>query len=71
MSEEFHRRRVQPLMYNYIQEVKYFRRNAAIAMGNSGDPAFIPTLARAVKDPRGAGAGLRRLGPGKERRIKE
>ena len=51
MSDEFFRTRVQPLMYNYIRERRYFRRNAAIAMGNSGDPAFIPALVQALKDP--------------------
>lgn len=38
---------IQPIMYNYIRDVDVFRRNAAIAMGNSGDPAWIPALERA------------------------
>ena len=29
---------------------KYFQRNAAIVLGNSGDPAFIPDLAQAMQD---------------------
>ena len=37
-------------MYNYIREKKYFQRNAAIALGNTGDPAFIPDLAEAMQD---------------------
>jgi epoxyqueuosine reductase len=37
-------------MYNYIREKKYFQRNAAIALGNTGDPAFIPDLAQAMQD---------------------
>ena len=51
MPEEFYVKRVQPLMSNYIQEKKYFQRNAAIAIGNMGDPVYIPALAQAMKDP--------------------
>jgi len=51
MSTEFYRTRVEPLMYNYIRDRKIFSENAAIAMGNIGDPAFIPALARALKNP--------------------
>lgn len=51
LSDEFYARRVQPLMYNYIRGKKYFQRNAAIALGNTGDPAFIPDLAQAMQDP--------------------
>jgi epoxyqueuosine reductase len=74
LSGEFYRRRVQPLMYNYIRDRKYFQRNAAIAMGNSGDPAFISALARALKDPeelvRGHAAwALGRIGGRKCRQI--
>ena len=28
-------------MFNYIKDRKYFRRNAAIALGNSGDADFV------------------------------
>ncbi len=38
-------------MYNCIQEKRYFQRNAAIALGNTGDPQFIPHLAQAMQDP--------------------
>jgi len=51
LSDEFYTKRVQPLMYNYIRDKKYFRRNAAIAIGNTGDPAFIPHLSQAMRDP--------------------
>jgi len=51
LSDEFYAKRVQPLMYNYIRDKKYFQRNAAIALGNTGDPAFIPDLAHAMQDP--------------------
>ena len=50
LTDEFYIKRVQPLMYNYIREKKYFQRNAAIALGNTGDPAYIPDLAQAMQD---------------------
>ena len=53
LSDEFFVKRVQPIMYNYIHKKKYFQRNAAIALGNSHDPAFIPDLARAMQDKEG------------------
>jgi epoxyqueuosine reductase len=31
-------------MYNYIRENRFFQRNAAVAMGNSGDESYIPDL---------------------------
>jgi epoxyqueuosine reductase len=40
-------------MYNYIKERKYFQRNAAIALGNTGDPSFIADLETAMRDPEG------------------
>ncbi len=51
MSDDFYYRIVQPIMYNYIKEKKYFQRNAAIAMGNLKDPTFIPDLAEALHGP--------------------
>jgi len=51
MTDEFYSTRIQPLMYNYIKERKYFQRNAAIALGNLGDPANVSDLAGAMKDP--------------------
>jgi len=51
MMDQFYLRRVQPLMYNYLKEKKYFQRNAAIAIGNTHDPMFIPALATAMEDP--------------------
>lgn len=76
LSDEFHIKRVQPLMYNYIQEKKYFQRNAAIALGNTGDPQFIPHLAQAMQDPedlvRGYAAwALGRIGGGRAKQILE
>ncbi len=37
-------------MYNYIGDIRYFRRNAAIAMGNSGDKKYLPCLEKALGD---------------------
>lgn len=51
MTDEFYSTRIQPLMFNYIKERKYFQRNAAIALGNLGNPAFVPDLAVAMNDP--------------------
>lgn len=51
ITDEFYTTRVQPLMYNYIKEKKYFQRNAAIALGNLGDMAAIPDLEIAMTDP--------------------
>lgn len=51
MDDEYYVKRVQPLMYNYIKEKKYFQRNAAVALGNLGDPAYLPDLAQAMEDP--------------------
>jgi epoxyqueuosine reductase len=53
LSDEFFNTSVRPVMYNYIHKKKYFQRNAAIALGNTGDPAFIPDLARAMQDTEG------------------
>ena len=51
LTDEYYVKRVQPLMYNYLRDQKYFRRNAAIALGNTGDTTFIPDLALAMEDP--------------------
>lgn len=44
MNTDFYESRIKPIMYNYIRDIRYFRRNAAIAMGNLKDRAFIPEL---------------------------
>ena len=53
LDDDFYANRVRPLMYNYIKEKKYFQRNAAVAIGNTKDPAYIPDLIRALEDPEG------------------
>ena len=42
---------IHPIMYNYFKDPKYFRRNAAIAMANSGDTAYVPDLITELNDP--------------------
>jgi epoxyqueuosine reductase len=76
MTDGFYTRAVYPLMYNYITDKKYFRRNAAIALGNTGDSRYIPDLARAMEDPeemvRGCSAwALGKIGGDSARRILE
>ena len=63
-------------MYNYIKDKKYFQRNAAIALGNMGDPEHIPVLECAMDDPeelvRGYAAwALGRIGSSKARAVLE
>jgi len=50
LSDEYYARILYPVTYNYIKEKKYLQRNAAIALGNSRDTAFIPDLAIAMED---------------------
>lgn len=76
MSDPFYQKTVRPIMYNYIGEKKYFRRNAAIALGNTGNRDHIPSLSHAMEDPeemvRGYSAwALGRIGGEKARRILE
>ena len=40
---------LKPVMFNYIHDIDIFRQNAAIAMGNSGDAAYLPALQRALE----------------------
>lgn len=48
MDDEYYERVVRPIMYNYIRKPEVFRRNAAIALGNTGNPEHIPALKRAL-----------------------
>lgn len=50
MTDKFYAQRVVPLMHNYIKEKKYFQRNAAIAIGNVGDPEYVPHLIKSMAD---------------------
>lgn len=76
LSDGFYKNRVHPLMYNYIKKKKYFQRNAAIAIGNSGDTAFVPDLAQAMHDTEGMVRGyaawaLGRIGGHQARQVLE
>ncbi|MGA2227048.1 MAG: 4Fe-4S double cluster binding domain-containing protein [Syntrophobacteraceae bacterium] len=76
MPDQFYERTIHPIMYNYIKDKKYLRRNAAIALGNTMDPDHIPVLASAMEDPeelvRGYSAwALGKIGGGKARGILE
>ncbi len=39
---------VRPVMYNYIRDHEVFKRDAAVALGNSGDAAHLPALESAL-----------------------
>lgn len=39
------------LMMNYIGDKRYFRRNAAVALGNQGSREAVPVLTQAIQDP--------------------
>ena len=51
MDRETETKAVAPLLHTYMWERKYFQRNAAIALGNSGNPEMVPYLAEAMGDP--------------------
>lgn len=53
MDDSYYYETVQPILYGYMWEKKFLQRNAAIALGNSGDEAAIRLLARAMEDPQG------------------
>lgn len=47
LDEAYYEDVVYPIMYNYIHDMDVFRRNAAIALGNTGDPSHLPALREA------------------------
>lgn len=51
LDEEFYRSRVRPIMYNYIADTRTFQRNAAVAIGNTGDRGYLPELQKALDNP--------------------
>lgn len=51
MDEHFFREKVQQVLYGYMWENKFLRRNAAISLGNSGDDTAIGPLGNALNDP--------------------
>lgn len=76
LTEQFYARCVDPIMYNYIQDRRWFRRNAAIALGNLGDREHVADLGRALADPEDvvrahAAWALGRLGGARARGLLE
>jgi epoxyqueuosine reductase len=76
LPDEFFTKTVQSLMYNYISEKKYFQRNAAIAIGNTGDSSFVPVLGESMKEAEGMVRGyvawaLGKIGGSQAKRILE
>lgn len=51
MPDGFYEKCVYPIMYNYVNDPVVFQRNAAVAMGNSGDTRYIPDLEEELKNP--------------------
>ncbi len=52
MSQEHYEGRVWPMLYYIRKENKrLWQRNAAVALGNEGDPQSVPLLAEALSDP--------------------
>ena len=50
MSDSFYKNAFDSSFLDYtLMDKKYMQRNAAIALGNCGDPAYIPELARALE----------------------
>ena len=52
MPQGFYDSCLKPILYNYIRDPVYFQRNAAIAMGNTHDPAYVPDLIQELDHPR-------------------
>jgi epoxyqueuosine reductase len=51
LTDEYYESVLKPVAYNYLRHKKYFQRNAAIALGNSGDRSHVPFLMQALNDP--------------------
>lgn len=53
MQGEYYETSVRPVAYNYIKNPAYLQRNAAVALGNSGDPkTAVPLLKEALSHER-------------------
>ena len=50
MDEKYYTDVIYPIMHNYIKDINYFRRNAAIAMGNSGNKTYIHALKKVLNN---------------------
>lgn len=49
MDDAYYERTIRPIMYNYIRKPEVFRRNAAVAIGNTKDSRYIPALETALE----------------------
>ncbi len=47
LDDAYYEAVVRPVMYNYIKDRNVFRRNAAVALGNTGDARHVPALRKA------------------------
>ena len=50
LDDEYYEHYIEPIMYNYIREKWIFKRNAAIAIGNSHDASYLPALHKALSE---------------------
>ena len=50
LTNEYYDSVLKPMMYYYLRRTEYFQRNAAIALGNSGDRSHVPYLTQALDD---------------------
>lgn len=48
LDSEYYENVLYPIMYNYIRDLNLFRRNAAIALGNTGDVRHVKALKTAL-----------------------
>jgi epoxyqueuosine reductase len=76
MDDRYFLETVQQLLYGYIWEKKFLQRNAAIALGNSGDDGVVSLLARAMEDPQEmvrqySAWALGRIGGSESRKVLE
>ncbi len=49
-SDEYYEKWIRPVMYNYIKDFDMFRRNALIAMANSGGASYMQVFKTAIED---------------------
>ncbi|HAP20249.1 MAG TPA: PBS lyase [Lachnospiraceae bacterium] len=64
LTPDYYEKVIYPIAYNYIHKLELFQRNAAIALGNTGDQAHVPALMQALETckPRVQGAAAWALG---------
>ncbi len=50
MDQAYYESVIYPIAYNYIRKKEMFQRNAAVALGNTGDEKYVPSLIKALKE---------------------